>query len=80
MTKLELTKNPKAKRASARPDSVTIKTVRGDQGEKVRVLSMDANSESFGDDFLYAFTRNVRLARKENKEQLGSTSGVRRAS
>jgi hypothetical protein len=79
MTKLELTTNPKAKRASARPQSVTIKTVRSDQGEKVRVLAMDANSESFSDDFLYAFTRNVRQARKENKEQLGTTSGVRPA-
>lgn len=80
MTKLELVTNPKAKRASARPDSVTVKTIRSEQGEKIRVLSMDANSESFSDDFLYAFTRNVRLARKENKERLGSTSGVRRAS
>lgn len=78
MAKFEVIKAPK--RASSRPDSVSIKIVRNDSGGKLRVLSVDANSLSFGDDFLYAFTHNVRQARKENKARLGSTSGVKRAS
>ncbi|MFZ5670865.1 MAG: hypothetical protein ACOY4K_15365 [Pseudomonadota bacterium] len=80
MSKFEVRKEPKPKRASSRPDSVSVKVVRTDSGEKVRVLSLNANSASFGDDFLYVFTHNVRQARKENKARLGSTSGAKRAS
>ena len=78
MAKFEVRTSPKAKRASTRPDTVAIKTIAGREGGKLRVLAVDANSPSFGDDFLYVFTQNVRRARKENKERLGSTSGAKR--
>ena len=78
MTKFEVRTRPKAKRASTRPDTVAVKTMSGKQGGKLRILTDDANSPSFSDDFLYVFTQNVRRARKENKEQLGSTSGAKR--
>lgn len=80
MPKLEVLRDPKPKRASSRPESVSVKVVRGDDGQKLRILALDANSASFGDDFLYVFTHNVRQARKENKARLGSNSGVKRAS
>ena len=69
-----------AKRAAKRPKSVVVKTFSTEGGAKVKVLSVDANSASFGDDFLYAFKHNVRRARQENKDQLGSAAGVRKGS
>ena len=79
MAKLEIKTHPKAKRASARPETVAVKSVSAERGGKLRVLSVDANSPSFGDDFLYVFTQNVKRARKENKQRLGSPSGAKLA-
>ncbi len=67
---------PKALKAGTRPKSVTAKFLFTADGLKTRVLAVDANSPSFGADFLYVFTQNVRRARKENKLRLGSTDGV----
>ena len=66
---LELRAVEKAKKASKRPKSVVIKTVSTNTGAKTRVFALDANSASFGDDFLYVFKSNVKIARKKNKER-----------
>ena len=79
MAKFEVHTHLKAKRAAARPDGVAVKTISSRDGGKLRVLSVEANSPSFGDDFLYVFTQNVRRARRENKARLGSTSGAKPA-
>jgi hypothetical protein len=68
----------KAKTASKRPKTVTIKTVSNDAGSKTRLFALDANSASFGDDFLYAFKSNVRLARKKSKERRAAADGRKR--
>lgn len=54
----------KPRRATKRPKSVAMKTVTTSTGTKARVMTLDANSATFGDDFLYVFKSNVRRARK----------------
>jgi len=66
---VELRTVAKAKTASKRPKTVSIKTLSTNGGARTRVFVLDANSDSFGDDFLYAFKSNVRLARKQSKER-----------
>jgi hypothetical protein len=79
MKKSKVTYLDEPKRAAKRPKTVTEKTVVTRAGERKKVVSVNANSESFPDDFLYAFTRNVRAARRENRAMLGSPSGARKA-
>jgi len=69
----------KAKKASKRPKSVVIKTVTTTQGGRARVFGLDANSASFGDDFLYVFKSNVKLARKKSKERGAPHAGAKPA-
>jgi hypothetical protein len=45
-------------------------------GERIRILSIDANSPTFGDDLKIVFRRNVARARRENKKRFGSPDGV----
>jgi hypothetical protein len=71
---IKIVRNTKA--PAKRPKSVGVKTVITDSGEKARVLTVDANSESFGSDLLYVFKQNVRHARQENKAKLGSARGL----
>lgn len=66
---LELRAVAQAKKASKRPKTVVMKSVSTDQGPKKRVFTLDANSASFGDDFLYVFKSNVKMARKKSKER-----------
>jgi hypothetical protein len=63
-TDLKIHLEAKARRATKRPKSVGSKTVSTPEGAKTRVTSLDANSATFGDDFLYVFKNNVRRARK----------------
>ena len=63
----------KAKTASKRPKTVTVKTLSTNGGPKTRVFALDANSASFGDDFLYAFKSNVKLARRKSRERRTAT-------
>ena len=58
----------KPRRATKRPKSVVFKTVSTPTGGKTRVASIDANSTTFGDDFLYVFKNNVRRARKNGRD------------
>jgi hypothetical protein len=76
----DVTIHPKAKKAGRKPKSVVVRRVTSASGEKVAVRAVDANSPTFGEDFLYVFTQNVKAARKENKAKLGSLSGRRKAS
>jgi hypothetical protein len=76
----DVTIHPKAKKAGRKPKSVVVRRVTSLSGEKVAVRAVDANSPTFGEDFLYVFTQNVKAARKENKAKLGSLSGRRKAS
>ena len=66
---LELRTTSKAKPASKRPKTVAVKILSPNGGPKTRVFALDANSASFGDDFLYAFKSNVKLARRKSKER-----------
>jgi len=42
-------------------------------GQTVYVITLDANSKTFGRDLTYAFEKNVEKARRENKKKLGAT-------
>jgi hypothetical protein len=76
----DVTIHPKAKKAGRKPKGVVVRRVTSPTGDKVAVRAVDANSPTFGEDFLYVFTQNVKAARKENKAKLGSLSGRRKAS
>ncbi|HEY5072618.1 MAG TPA: hypothetical protein VII63_11375 [Caulobacteraceae bacterium] len=76
---LELRAVAKAKRASKRPKTVVMKTLSTDRGVKTRVFALDANSASFGDDFLYVFKSNVKIARKKSKERRAADAGAKPA-
>jgi hypothetical protein len=76
----EVTVHPKAKKAGRKPKGVVVRHVTAPSGAKVAVRAVDANSPTFGEDFLYVFKQNVKAARKENKAKLGSLSGRRKAS
>jgi hypothetical protein len=67
MAALKIEVKAKARRASKRPKSVGSKTLSTPAGAKTRVASLDANSATFGADFLYVFKNNVRKARKGNR-------------
>jgi hypothetical protein len=43
----------------------------------VHVLSLDANSATFIDDLTIVFEKNVKRARRENRQLLGSPGGLR---
>jgi hypothetical protein len=45
-------------------------------GERVRILSVDANSPTFGNDLSIIFERNVAKARRANKKKFGSPDRV----
>jgi hypothetical protein len=60
---LELRLEPKPRTAGRRPKGVGVKTVSTASGGKRRLFLLDANSASFGEDFLYVFSRNVKAAR-----------------
>jgi hypothetical protein len=61
--RLKVQLEAKARKATQRPKGVVAKTVTTAAGTKLRVTSLDANSASFGADFLYVFKNNVRKAR-----------------
>lgn len=39
----------------------------------IQVITLNANSKTFGRDLTYAFEKNVEKARRENKKKLGSS-------
>jgi hypothetical protein len=56
--------------------SLVLKRVYKSSGELASVLSVDANSPTFGDDLGAVFSRNVAKARRENKKKFGSPDRV----
>jgi hypothetical protein len=52
--------------------SVVSKSVHKPSGERIRILSIDANSPTFGNDLSIVFQRNVAKARRANKKKFGS--------
>ena len=66
MAALKIQVEHKARRASKRPKSVVSKTFHARRRQDA-VTSLDANSATFGADFLYVFKNNVRKARKGNR-------------
>jgi len=68
MAKIELRRFAKPRRAETKPKTVKTKVLSANNG-KVTVRAIDANSATFGSDFLYVFTQNVRAAREENRTQ-----------
>jgi hypothetical protein len=58
------------------PGSVVSKSVHKPSGERVRILSVDANSPTFGNDLTVIFERNVAKARRANKKKFGSPDRV----
>ncbi|MEO6780403.1 MAG: hypothetical protein ABI407_04955, partial [Bradyrhizobium sp.] len=56
--------------------SVVSKSVHKPNGERVRILSIDANSPTFGNDLSTVFERNVAKARRANKKKFGSPDRV----
>jgi hypothetical protein len=77
--KLTVQLEAKARKASKRPKSVIAKTVTTAAGGKLRVTSLDANSASFGADFLYVFKNNVRKARKDAAAKVKPAPGAKLA-
>lgn len=75
MTKIVIAKLNKPRNAKA-AGSLREKRLRDSDGKVVRVLSIDANSKTFGSDLEELFRRNVAKARRENKRLLGSASGI----
>ncbi len=63
--KLKVQFEAKARKAAAKPKGVVAKTVTTAAGTKLKVASLNANSASFGADFLYVFKSNVRKARSK---------------
>jgi hypothetical protein len=62
---------------SSRGTSVSVKRIRGSDGKRKRVLSLDAYSPTFIDDLTTVFEMNVAKARRNNKRLLGSADGRR---
>lgn len=79
MTDISIQRSSKSSRAGRKPKGVTVRRIIDANGDKVTIRAIDANSPTFGKDFLYVFTKNVEAARKENKAKLGSPSGVVKA-
>lgn len=52
--------------------SVVSKNVHKPSGERIRILSFDANSPTFANDLSIVFERNVAKARRANKKKFGS--------
>jgi len=63
----------KAKTSSKK---LPVKRVRDDEGRRRTLLTVDADSRSFGQDFQAAFARSVRKARRDNKKITGRTDVV----
>jgi hypothetical protein len=56
--------------------SVVSKSIHKPNGDRIRILSVDANSPTFGNDLSIIFERNVAKARRANKKKFGSPDRV----
>jgi hypothetical protein len=76
MTRVIVKKLAAKNGAKHAPSSVVTKNVHRPDGQRVKILSVDANSPSFGSDLSIVFERNVAKARRENKKKFGSSDGL----
>ncbi len=74
--KLASRKTASKKSSKAPPTSIVTKNLHRPSGERVRILSIDANSPTFGNDLSIVFRRNVAKARRENTKKFGSPDRV----
>jgi hypothetical protein len=75
MTRIIVKKLGKSGSRHAR-SSVVSKTVHKPNGQRTKILSVDANSPTFGNDLSIIFERNVAKARRANKKKFGSPDRV----
>lgn len=73
MPKIMLKSTNPAKRSSASKSSVMEKTLHRADGKRVRILSVDANSPTFGADLGLVFRKNVAKAKRENSKIINKT-------
>jgi hypothetical protein len=59
------------KRTRALKSSIVEKTLHRADGKRVRILSVDANSPTFGTDLGLVFRKNVAKAKRENSKIIG---------
>ncbi|NEX94130.1 hypothetical protein [Caulobacter sp. 17J65-9] len=55
---------------------VVVKRVRDPEGQLKTVRTLDADSQSFGEDLRFVFGKNVAKARRDNKKATGVTDLV----
>lgn len=67
-----------AKRAQGKNDAIRETYLRKSDGERVRVMSLDAHSKTFLNDLTAVFRKNVSRARSENTRLFGSPDGLRK--
>lgn len=77
MTDITIQRSETGRRAGKKPKGVTVRRITATNGEKVTIRAIDANSPTFGEEFLYVFTKNVEAARRENKRIFGSPDGAK---
>jgi len=68
----------KASKTTKRSGSVATKRVKSAEGKTVTLHTIDADSQTFGDDFSYVFRQNVKRARQENKRLTGIADSAAR--
>lgn len=73
MPKIMLKSTNPAKRSRALKSSVVEKTLHRADGKRVRILSIDANSPTFGADLGLVFRKNVAKAKRENSKIISNT-------
>ena len=75
MTTIVYLTGAKKKSSAKNHKGVVKKRVRNTDGEIVQVSSVDARSNTFGEDLRYVFSKNVAEARRENIAATGKADG-----
>jgi hypothetical protein len=73
MAETVLKSKARSKRAPATKSSVVKKTLHRADGKRVQILSLDANSPTFGSDLEIVFRMNVAKAKRENSKVIGKS-------
>jgi putative protein kinase ArgK-like GTPase of G3E family len=73
MAETVLKSKVRSKRSPAIKSSVVKKTLHRADGKRVKILSLDANSPTFGSDLGMVFRMNVAKAKRENSKIIGKS-------
>jgi putative protein kinase ArgK-like GTPase of G3E family len=73
MAEIVLKSKARSKRVQAIKSSLVKKTLHRADGKQVRILSIDANSPTFGSDLGMVFRMNVAKAKRENSKVIGKS-------